>query len=68
MVYCASKVIENLKLFYKSNQSHFLWVYGRDNPLGMVGEHSKSLITRLWLMIYKLSSCSPNISGGLSRW
>ena len=33
MVYCAGKVIENLKLFYKSNRPHFLWVYWRDNPL-----------------------------------
>ena len=32
-----------LKVFYKSNRQHFLWVYGRDNPLGMLGEHSKSL-------------------------
>ena len=34
MVYCAGKLIENLKLFYKSNRSHFLWLYRRDNPLG----------------------------------
>ena len=32
-----------LKVFYKSNRQHFLWVYWRDNPLGMLGEHSKSL-------------------------
>ena len=43
MVYYAGKLIENLKLFYKSNRSHFLWVYQRDNPLGILGEHSKSL-------------------------
>ena len=43
MVYCAGKLIENVKLFYKSNGPHFLWVYGRDNPRGMSGEHSKSL-------------------------
>ena len=42
MVYCAGKLIENLKLFYKSNRPHFLWVYRRDNPLGMLREHSKS--------------------------
>ena len=29
MVYCAGKLIENLKLFYKSNRSYFPWV----NPL-----------------------------------
>ena len=33
MVYCAGKLIENLKLFYKSNRPHFLWVYWHDNPL-----------------------------------
>ena len=43
MAYCAGKLIENLKLFYKNNRPHFLWVYRRDNPLGMLGEHSKNL-------------------------
>ena len=33
MVYCAGKLIEILKLFYKSIRPHFLWVYRRDNPL-----------------------------------
>ena len=28
---------------YLSNRPHFLWVYRRDNPRGMLGEHSKSL-------------------------
>ena len=28
MVYCAGKLIENFKLFYKSNRPQFLWVYG----------------------------------------
>ena len=42
MVYFAGKLIENLKLFYKSNRPHFLWVYRRDNPLGILGKHSKS--------------------------
>ena len=27
MVYCAGKLIENLKLFYKSKRPHFLWVW-----------------------------------------
>ena len=44
MVCCAGKLIENLKLFYKSNRPYFLWVYWRDNPLGMLGEHSKKLV------------------------
>ena len=43
MVYRAGKLIENLKIFYKNNRSHFLWVYRHDNPLGMLGEHSKIL-------------------------
>ena len=29
--------------YYLSNRPHFLWVYRRDNPRGMLGEHSKSL-------------------------
>ena len=33
MVYCAGKLIQNLKLFYLSNRPHFLWVYWRNNPL-----------------------------------
>ena len=28
---------------YLSNRPHFLWVYRRDNPRRMLGEHSKSL-------------------------
>ena len=45
MVYCAVKLIENLNLCYKSKGPHFLWVYRRDNPYGMLGEHKKSLIS-----------------------
>ena len=63
MVYCAGKLIENLKLLYESNRPHFLWVYWHDNTLVMLGEHSKCL----WLVIYKLFSCSPNIPCGLSH-
>ena len=29
--------------FSLSNRPHFLWVYRRDNPRGMLGEHEKSL-------------------------
>ena len=28
---------------YLSNKPHFLWVYRRDNPRRMLGEHEKSL-------------------------
>ena len=28
---------------YLSNRPHFLWVYRRDNPRGMLGEHEKTL-------------------------
>ena len=28
---------------YLSNRPHFLWVYRRDNPRGMLGEHEKSV-------------------------
>ena len=38
MVYCAGKLMENLRLFYKSDRPHFLWVYRHDNPLEMLGE------------------------------
>ena len=41
MVHFASKLIENLKLFYKSNRPHLLWVYQHDNPLGMLGALEK---------------------------
>ena len=44
MVYCAGKLkgktndsVLLIKLFYKSNRPHFLWVF----PLGMLGEHEK---------------------------
>ena len=60
MVYCAGKLIVYLKLFYKSNRPHFLWVYKRDNPLGMLGEHSKSrYITRLGSWRTSFSSVLP---------
>ena len=42
MVYCAGKLIENVKLFHKSNRPHFLWVYRRqDNPREMLGTLEK---------------------------
>ena len=41
MIHFASKLIENLKLFYKSNRPHLLWVYQHDNPLGMLGALEK---------------------------
>ena len=47
MVNCARKLIENLKLFYKSNRPHFLWVYRRDNPLGRLEEHEKTCKSRV---------------------
>ena len=33
----------NSYVYYFSNRPHFLWVYRRDNPRGMLGEHEKSL-------------------------
>ena len=44
MVYRAGKLIENLKLLYKSNRPHFPWVYRRDNPLGIVGRTLEKLV------------------------
>ena len=35
--------LRDISMVYLSNRPHFLWVYRRDNPLGMLGEHSKSL-------------------------
>ena len=32
---------EAMALVYLSNRPHFLWVYGRDNPRVMLGEHEK---------------------------
>ena len=47
MVYCAGKLMENLKSFYKSNRPHFLWVYRPDNPLGVLvfSQHPARVIT-----------------------
>ena len=32
-----------LNLSYKNNGPYFLLVHGRDNPLGMLGEHERNL-------------------------
>ena len=56
MVHFASKLIENLKLFYKSSRPHFLWVYRCNNPQRDVGK-----------TLEKLFSCSPHIPHRLSR-
>ena len=58
MVNCARKLIENLKLFYKSNRPHFLWVYRRDNPLGMLGEHEKPCKSRTASLV-GYHACKP---------
>ena len=60
MVYCADKLIENLKLFYKSNRPHFLPGFtGVITHLGC-WENTEKLVNHE-LVIYKLFSCSPNI-------
>ena len=33
---------EVISMVYLSNRPHFLWVYRRDNPRGMLGELEKS--------------------------
>ena len=38
---------------YLSNRPHFLWVYRRDNPGGMLEEHEKSY------------ECFPNTPSGM---
>ena len=35
----ATQAMFYLKLFYKSNRPHFLWIYQRDNLHGLFGEH-----------------------------
>ena len=50
------------KLFYKSNRPHFLWVYRRGNPLGMLGDHSKSCKSRTegeWFTSFLVFSQHP---------
>ena len=37
------KGLQEVRGGYLSNRPHFLWVYRRDNPPGMLGEHEKSL-------------------------
>ena len=39
----STTVFQNQKEGFLSNRSHFLWVYRRDNPLEILGEHEKSL-------------------------
>ena len=36
--------IDLLIQYYLSNRPHFLWVYRRDNPRGMLGEHENKLV------------------------
>ena len=37
------RVVKVTVIVSLSNRPHFLWVYRRDNPRGMLGEHEKSL-------------------------
>ena len=37
------KWLQEVRGGYLSNRPLFLWVYRRDNPPGMLGEHEKSL-------------------------
>ena len=65
LVYCASKLIENFKLFYKSNRPHFLWVYRRDNPQAFSikdnsedpnhVEHVSNLHEKIWLIYFNVA-------------
>ena len=41
IMYCTT--CTELNLSYKNNGPHFLLVHGRDNPLGMLGEHERNL-------------------------
>ena len=40
MVYCAGKLVENLKLFCKSNRLHFLWVYRKSYSKPRIRDYS----------------------------
>ena len=45
MFYCACKLIGNLKLFHKSNRTHFAWVYRRGRePTWDVGRTLEKLV------------------------
>ena len=56
------------KRVYLSNRPHFLWVYRRDNPRGMLGEHSKSLyITNRMHPNIQQHPTVSNTPSGLSR-
>ena len=35
-----------IRQLFISNRPHFLWVYRRDNPRGMLGEHGKACKSR----------------------
>ena len=39
-----SKTVNVIYHFHLVTRPHFLWVYRRDNPRGMLGEHEKSCL------------------------
>ena len=45
-MFCSEHMSYNITwhMLYLSNRPHFLWVYRRDNPRGMLGEHEKKLV------------------------
>ena len=40
----SEELMKCIKFSYLSNIPHFLWVYRRDDPHGMLREHEKSLL------------------------
>ena len=54
---------------YYSDRPHFLWVYRRDNPHRMLGEHRREKLVNHQPKAIDLQAfeCSPNIPRGLSR-
>ena len=72
MVYCAGKSMEKVVrlqnyILYKSNRSHFLWVYWGNNPLGMFGRTVKKFVNHspVALDLNTFFSVVPNIARGL---
>ena len=46
-------------MVYLNNRPHFLWVYRRDNPSGMLGEHRENLVNQN--IKYKITKFSMSL-------
>ena len=64
MVYCAGKLVGNLKLFYKRNRPHFLWVYRAITLLGSARDLQAFLVLIRVLPASRVQGCHTGKEGG----